>query len=74
MRRLILESGGAENLASSGRQARPILGSNLVSRLSTEGLATPTSTPNRFSRNVGLFLPLNGNTEELLFLGEIRGT
>lgn len=54
-------------------ELRPILASSLVGRLSTEGLISYTSLLNRLSKNVGVFLPLNGNKEELLFLGEIRG-
>lgn len=60
-------------LASGGREGlRSILASNLVGRLSTGGLISSTSPLNRFGKNVGIVLPLNGNTEELLFLGEIR--
>lgn len=60
--------------ALGGREgARPILASNLVGRLGTEGLASSAFLPNRSSKNVGVALPLNGNADELLFLGEIRG-
>ncbi|MFN3467233.1 MAG: hypothetical protein ACK4WF_05980 [Candidatus Brocadiales bacterium] len=61
-------------LASGGKEGtRPMLVSNLAGKLGTGGLASSTSLPNQFGKNVGVALPLNGNTEELLFLGEIRG-
>ncbi len=54
-------------------QNKPVLANNLVGRLSSVGLSSAVSPLNHMSRNVGVFLPLNGNSEELVFVGEIRG-
>ncbi|HHT9120355.1 MAG TPA: hypothetical protein ACFYD3_07420 [Candidatus Hypogeohydataceae bacterium YC41] len=62
-----------ESISGKREGALPVLASNLVGRVSTEGLISSNSPLNRFSQNVGVALPLNGNAEELLFLGEIRG-
>lgn len=66
-------SGGSRAGLGGKKEVWPILASNLVGKLGTGGLVFYASPPNRFSKNVGIALPLNGNTEELLFLGEIRG-
>jgi hypothetical protein len=64
-----------ENPTPGGRgEPRIRLASNLLGRLSTGGLISSTSPLNQFGKNVGVAIPLNGNPEELLFLGEIRGT
>lgn len=60
-------------VAGVGKEAGPVLTSNLVGRLGTGGLISSVSMPNQFSNNVGVAIPLNGNADELLFLGEIRG-
>ncbi len=66
MKEMVPVSGG-------GKEVGPVLASNLVGRLGTGGLISSVSLLNQFSKNVGVAIPLNGNADELLFLGEIRG-
>ena len=66
MKEMVPVSGG-------GKEVGPVLASNLAGRLGTGGLTSSVSMLNQFSKNVGVAIPLNGNADELLFLGEIRG-